>query len=1026
MFVSFVDSLYPLVVTGDVIGARDLLADLEGKELAEAKAWFAKATRWYRTIPEAAFRHGNESTADHECWVESHRVMALCAVELCGPVTAAKRVPWDEFWGHQHTVGDQLFLDAVCAKDPAWVADFVEAASHQSGRTLTQTLNRINSRIPVPCPTGPGCGPGWLGHQSAADLAQEMSVDPWMPEMLFHILDLGGAPGRNLLPEAIAILAARGLLDRSRVVAQVFGLLTSPQRPSSQEALIRILEALDLRDEERPGLDYVLGVMATSSGAVGKYFLPMAVRLVCSQEDLLQLTAVIAGRQEKGPKQHLMKELQGSLRSRFGDEAIIDALLVLGADEDAAFATAVTSALTKLGAALPPVEQQERLGLWDVEPTPLPEAERPVWQKWGRESWARLLNTQEPAEMSMHAALVSQLLVSLSERGEAAVASFRDPVLGVWSMGIMRMSRLTAAMSDLFVAGGLRLLWPVAMEVADRDARNAIQSAGCADFLRMLARFAPEVPSYEVPTGVARLAARKGSTKAQMEARALGAAIIGSDPESYPASVRTNPPVAPSRPYRGLWHPTAPDTQQDLKLPPLQNPDIRAMLAVAGHHYESAHYPFCHYPRDHKKARGYAWIAEMMLDETVRMVGEVGSDAMRAKLVDIQRRTQPVPIVLAIDLWASGNLTPEFFWRLATTAKTYYHESWDVPSPWGRVGDCPWFDRSLSQDPAVPVMLPSGLDSGGARLPFLRACELMLVADRSPVMLSTPVYYDGTLDLDSLLARLDRVHGPVALLDLMQALYRMRRCDPARATEVESGRWITDPALTTPAGDVSVDAGALVRQWVLAGGLSTEGLEHWTASAVSAAAPVPWSFAASAERSFERGVAGLDCLRMMPLVPDLVVPIRTQVEFERFPVGSHGPWGPRMHDTAMEMIAEPALKEGVDWLPMLLRLVQTERLDPVLASRRGYIAGLQYGLERLFEAGGLAGAWPIALACAMVSLAEDPSSPYVGSFLAFLASYASEVPEPVIPEELRTFANEPGADAVHTQARLLVAALERS
>ena len=1024
---SFEDSLYPLVITGDVIGARDLLAGLEGKGLVEAKAWFAKATRWYGTIPEAAFDDVSDRDARYRRWIESHWIMALCAVELSGPATAAKRVAWDDLYQRAGSVAERLLIDAVCAKDSQWVSEFVEAASHRSGLPMGALLRAINARVPVPCPSGPGYIPPWTTYYATDEvLAEEVAADPWMPEILFHVLDNGECAMWPNLPSAVKVAVGRGLVDRTRVVSHILGLLTSPQRPASQRVLIGILTALDLRDEELPVLEYVLGVMATSVGTVGKVLLPAAVRMVATPDDIAQLTGVIAGRQEKGPKQHLLKELQGDLRSRVGDEAIIEALVVLGADEDAAFATTVTAVLTKLGGAAPPVEHQERLGLWDLEPTPPPEAERPVWEKWGRESWARLLNTEEPTEASMHAVMVSQLRVSLSERGVDAVASFRDPALGIWSMGAMRMSRLTAAFSDLFLAGGLRLLWPVAMEIADREARQAVQAAGFADLLRMLARFALEVPPGDVPYGVAMLAARKGSTKTLMEARVLGAALSGTDPDSYTASVRANPPLPASRPHRGLWRPTAPDTQQDKKLPPLQNPDIRALLSVSGYLYDSAHFPFCHYPRDHKKAKGYAWIAEMMLEETVRMVGEVGSDAMRAKLVDIQRRTQPVPIVLAIDLWASGNLTPEFFWRLATTAKTYYHESWDVPSPWGRVGDGPWFDRSLSQDPAVPVMLPSGLDSGGARLPFLRACELMLVADRSPVMLSTPVYYDGTLDLDSLLARLDRVHGPVALLDVVQALYRLRRCDPARAREVPLGRWMTDPALTTPAGDTSVDAGGLVRQWVLTGGMPTEDSEHRSAQAVSEAAPVPWSVAASAQRSIERGAGGLDCLRLMPLLPDLVVPIWTQVEYERFPVGSHWPWGPRMHDTAMEMIAEPALQKGVDWLPMFVRLVQTERLDPVLASRRGLIGGLSYGFERLFERGGLAGAWPIAVACAMVSLAKDPSSPYVGSFFALLASYASEVPEPVIPEALRRFANEPGTDAVHAQARLLFAALKRS
>jgi hypothetical protein len=46
--------------------------------------------------------------------------------------------------------------------------------------------------------------------------------------------------------------------------------------------------------------------------------------------------------------------------------------------------------------------------------------------------------------------------------------------------------------------------------------------------------------------------------------------------------------------------------------------------------------------------------------------------------------------------------------------------------------------------------------------------------------------------------------------------------------------------------------------------------------------------------------------------------------------------------------------------------------------------------------------------------------------LTFLESYAHEVPDPEVPEELRTFAEEAGNDAVHAQARLLVSALERS
>lgn len=95
---SFVDSLYPLVITGDAVGARDLLLGLEDKELIEAKAWFAKAGRWFDRIPSEAFGLRTDQDLRHSRWDEGSRIMALCAVELCGPATAAKRVPWDHFW----------------------------------------------------------------------------------------------------------------------------------------------------------------------------------------------------------------------------------------------------------------------------------------------------------------------------------------------------------------------------------------------------------------------------------------------------------------------------------------------------------------------------------------------------------------------------------------------------------------------------------------------------------------------------------------------------------------------------------------------------------------------------------------------------------------------------------------------------------------------------------------------------------------------------------------------------------------
>jgi hypothetical protein len=131
-----------------------------------------------------------------------------------------------------------------------------------------------------------------------------------------------------------------------------------------------------------------------------------------------------------------------------------------------------------------------------------------------------------------------------------------------------------------------------------------------------------------------------------------------------------------------------------------------------------------------------------------------------------------------------------------------------------------------------------------------------------------------------------------------------------------------------------------------------------------------------------------------------------------------------MHDAAMDLLAEPAFEYGIDWLPVMLPLIQGERFDLELSSRRGLIPGLSYGLERVFEAGGLAGAWPVAIACGVAALRGQGSSSLPG-FFDMLASYAHEVPDPQIPDEFRALADQSIDDPLHTQARRLVAALER-
>jgi hypothetical protein len=196
---------------------------------------------------------------------------------------------------------------------------------------------------------------------------------------------------------------------------------------------------------------------------------------------------------------------------------------------------------------------------------------------------------------------------------------------------------------------------------------------------------------------------------------------------------------------------------------------------------------------------------------------------------------------------------------------------------------------------------------------------------------------------------------------------------------------------------------------------------------VSASAPVPWSISVIAKSMLAKGHEGrgLDILKFMPLAPDLVVPITPGLEPERFPVGAHWPWGPQMHDAAMDLLAQPAFDSEIDWLPVMLPLIQAERFEPSLVARRGITAGMSYAFERVFEAGGLAGAWPLAMACAIGSLRPFSTTDRPSRFIDMLLSYAHEVPGSQIPEALKAFADQPSDDPIHTQVRRLVAALER-
>ena len=109
-----------------------------------------------------------------------------------------------------------------------------------------------------------------------------------------------------------------------------------------------------------------------------------------------------------------------------------------------------------------------------------------------------------------------------------------DPGLAAaWArlkLGKLNLARCAAAWEQVFLAGGMRAAWPVALGTAAIAADLPRKPAGLADLLRMLTKYVAEVPlaERELPPVLAELAAAKGSTKSHAEAALFAAAVRSS------------------------------------------------------------------------------------------------------------------------------------------------------------------------------------------------------------------------------------------------------------------------------------------------------------------------------------------------------------------------------------------------------------------------------------------------------------------------------------------------------------------
>jgi hypothetical protein len=352
------------------------------------------------------------------------------------------------------------------------------------------------------------------------------------------------------------------------------------------------------------------------------------------------------------------------------------------------------------------------------------------------------------------------------------------------------------------------------------------------------------------------------------------------------------------------------------------------------------------------------------------------------------------------------------------------------------------------------VVLARSLDRAAARLEFLRGLEGLILADQNPTVLATPVWADGTLDLDHLLHRLRAADGkPIGPLDLVQALHRLRPCDPARVQDVDDlkasgGVWRTAAALTSPDGNESWDVLELVRRWLAEGGLpplhpirGADGL--WKTQAVS---PVPWSACVAAPPelredrwSLSQNADTVSMARIFPLWPDRTCPAQgsdSNAYPASFPALLSGTFGLPLHQAFLSLLLSGIGRRDaccLDTARLALRCnkVSVSTYTSAVVSRYQVhqlkVETLIKATEAMFEQDCLAQFWEPSLSAAD-ALCGLPGTPVKGlaSFLDVLTAYAHEVPEPVVPPALRAFASSPDKTRPYHAARALVQALETS
>ena len=745
------------------------------------------------------------------------------------------------------------------------------------------------------------------------------------------------------------------------------------------------------------------------------------------------------------------------------------ALDVLGSVDDVAFATKVQAARAALGLQAPAAEEEPRvLGLWSCRRL----RAAPAWSVRGTRSgrtstgWEELFSSSFDYRDDLRAWHVEETLLAMAAGtyDDAEVLQAARQRLAAQDFSC---SSAVTTFEDLFLAGGLRHAWGTALRMADISVGAPVRPAGLAALVRLLVRYAPEVPDGTgLPAHLATLAGDSSSSKAAMEARALAGALGHPVDPARPAV----PAPVPVRERAGVWDREEPHALTLPSTVSLADDPIRArgadldglrdLLSEDFNGWAQSFVDICWWPDGYQKLPSLTSLTEpdRVLAVTVDAIHQHGVDETRAVTSGIERAYGPVDVVAAVDAWTAGSLDVGTFWRLTREPVVSVSDLSDV---WRANGVEPREARarrealpSFAERLRAPVdpehgalVVPTELRSPLERFAFLRAAEALLRADSEPVLLSTPTWADGTLDAHVLLERLDAVAagtGTVGPLDLVQALHRLRDVDPSLVDRVPPGLR-TDPTFTSPDGIESWDATDLVQQWLGAGGLPPLAPRvdggHWTGAPRT---PVPFTALAAwphelADDPWCPGPVPA-ALRLHPRWTDRCFDAAYEgwalFDPRHLPGLAAGPLGEPFHDRALALLAPEHNQKSFQFVPTLIVLARAGRLDPVAAgaAARGRHENGTLGLSLLVKAlqrgldGSLRGLWPSALAIADALCTVGKRPAQLAELLRLLTTYAHEVPPTAAeaPPGLVALADAKGATKAHAAARELVAALRQA